>query len=113
MQTFMFSLSTMSLFIPVITSMTGILLGWLIGRRKSKIEVDLLEVKRLESLIALWKDIADNIKIEYVTLRAENKELINKINDLDIQLDAVRKENEKLLKVLRELKKQQNGTNEK
>ena len=75
--------------------------------------MDLLEVKRLESLIALWKDIADNIKIEYVTLRAENKELINKINDLDIQLDAVRKENEKLLKVLRELKKQQNGTNEK
>ncbi len=97
----------LSLLVPVVTSATaGTLIGWFIGRRKQKIEVELLEIQRLEKLIAIWQQLAEDIKTEYESLKKENGRLIAQMDELEKKMDALKQENDKLLKALKELKKQ-------
>jgi len=100
--------TVLSLFIPAITTVAGILMGWLVGRRKSNAEVGILEIQRLEKLITVWQKLAEDIKREYECIKIENKELVAKLESLEKQLDLMKKENEKLLRALKELKKQSN-----
>jgi septal ring factor EnvC (AmiA/AmiB activator) len=102
----MFTPAILSLFVPVIASIAGALIGWFLGRRKHKAEADLLQLQNLEELIKIWQNMAKDIKKEYEELKKENKHLIAQIEELEKKMDALNDENDKLLKALKDLKKQ-------
>ena len=54
-----------------IGTVVSLLGGYLIGRRKGKVEVQKVELE----LIIAWKKIADDLRNEVIFLRAEVKEL--------------------------------------
>ena len=43
----------LSLFIPVATAATGILMGWFLGRKRANAETNLLELQNLQKLIEI------------------------------------------------------------
>jgi hypothetical protein len=75
----------LSYLIPVI--MLGI--GHILGRRKSKAESELLEMQTTEKAVAIWRQLAQDLKKEVTDLRTlvnelakENGKLQKEINDL-------------------------------
>jgi septal ring factor EnvC (AmiA/AmiB activator) len=97
----------LSLFIPVATAATGILMGWFLGRKRANAETNLLELQNLQKLIEIWQKMAKDIKEEYENLKEENKFLISQMSELEKKMDALKDENDKLLRALKEIKKQQ------
>jgi uncharacterized coiled-coil DUF342 family protein len=75
----------LSYLIPVIL----FVLGHLSGRRKSKAETELLEMQTTEKAVAIWRQLAQDLKSEVAELhdlvgelKEENGKLRHEINEL-------------------------------
>jgi predicted RNase H-like nuclease (RuvC/YqgF family) len=61
----------LSYLIPVIL----FILGWINGRRKSKAESELLEMQTTEKAVAIWRQLAQDLKTEVAELHSLVEEL--------------------------------------
>ncbi len=96
---------------PVIGTFAGAIITWLFTRKKDKKELDLLEIEAVRETLNIWKELADELKEEYKTLhasfiemKAENKALKSNLVTIKSQLDSFKKENENLLRHIKEIK---------
>lgn len=73
--------------IPVIT----LIVGHITGRRKSKAESELIEIQTTEKAVAIWRQLAQDLKEE--------------VEELHTLIDELKQENEKLRTEINNLKK--------
>ena len=73
----------------IVMTVVTTLIGYFVGRRKSNAETDNQVLKNLELSIGLYKNMIDD-------LRTEIRELNQKIQDLEIKVDSLKQENNKL-----------------
>ena len=78
----------LQLLIPI----AAVLLGWLIGYRKSKAEVENTEVDSISTAVKIWRELAQDLK--------------NEVDEFRTIVNELRVENEKLRFEILELKKQ-------
>lgn len=67
--------------------------GWIVARRKNKIEADSNEIDNLDKAVAMWRTIAEDLKKENEEKRKQEKgmrdeilDLRNRISDLEERL---------------------------
>jgi uncharacterized coiled-coil DUF342 family protein len=77
----------LSYLIPVIL----FVLGHISGKRKSKAEAELIEMQATEKAVAIWRQLAQDLKTE-----------VNELRDL---IDELKGENQQLHKEINQLKK--------
>jgi predicted nucleic acid-binding Zn-ribbon protein len=75
----------------IVMTIVTTLIGYFVGRRKSKAETDNQVLKNLELSIGLYKNMIDD-------LRTEIRELNVKIQDLETKVESLMIENRKLKK---------------
>lgn len=76
----------LSYLIPVVLY----ILGWASGRRKSKAETELVEMQATEKAVAIWRQLAQDLKTE--------------VKELRTLVDELKEENEKLQEEINQLK---------
>lgn len=89
-----------SVVIPVLTALGAGFSGWLFGRRKQAAEAVASELETIEKAVAIWREIAQDLKKE---LEAQSAE-IAKLRD---EVSTLRKDNAGLLSELKQIKKNQ------
>ena len=75
-----------------ILPLVAALLGWAIGYRKSKAEVENTEVDSISTAVKIWRELAQDLK--------------NEVDEFRTIVNELRVENEKLRFEILELKKQ-------
>lgn len=82
------------------------LITWFFARRKNAAEVDSMELDNVDKATGIWRQLAEDLKLEVDTLRnnqqrilteqslilSENRELNQKVNDLTTQNAKLTKE---------------------
>jgi hypothetical protein len=66
------------------SAITG-LFGWLIGRKKENVEIQGSEIKNAADVVALWKDMASELKGEVMELREKVEALSTEIHNLRVE----------------------------
>jgi len=94
---------TMDIFLTLIQSVVptfiGALSGWLFARRKQKAEARQSELDTVEKAVAIWREVAEGLKLELQVQREEIAVLRSKI-------EALHSDNTRLLGELKKFKKQ-------
>lgn len=70
---------------PAITTLVGAFAGWFFTRKKQQAEASLQELDAVEKAIAIWREIAQDLKVEL----QEHK---NKVDSLSQKLEEVYEE---------------------
>lgn len=94
-----------TLFVPILTTLAGAFSGWFFGRRKQQAETMHSELQTIEKAVAIWREIAQDLKKE---LAAQSLQ----INELRQEVSTLRRDNVRLLTELKAIKKRQNQDNE-
>ena len=68
----------------IFSAITG-LFGWLIGRKKENVEIQGSEIKNAADVVALWKDMASELKGEVMELREKVEALSTEIHNLRVE----------------------------
>jgi septal ring factor EnvC (AmiA/AmiB activator) len=102
--------TAMELFLTyIIAPVLTLLLGWVIGNRKSVAEVRNLELDATQKAIAIWKDLANTIETELKEVNQERKrevaELKQEIAKLRIVVNELKSENTQLKEYIDKIKK--------
>jgi len=94
-----------TLFVPALTTLAGAFSGWFFGRRKQQAEAVQSEMQSVEKAIAIWREIAQDLKKEL----SEQTVQIEKLRD---EVSTLRRDNARLLTELKSIKKRQNQNND-
>ncbi|MGB7527699.1 MULTISPECIES: hypothetical protein [Sphingobacterium] len=89
-----------SLLIPLITSIAGAFSGWFFGRRKQTAEAVQSELESVEKAVAIWREIAQDLKKELAEQSLQ-------IQNLQMEIGTLRRDNARLLSELKQIKKVQ------
>lgn len=92
-----------TLLVPVITTMAGAFSGWFFGRRKQQAEAQASELETVEKAVAIWREIAQDLKKE-LALQSDE------IGKLREEVSTLRRDNARLLTELKIIKKNQHAT---
>ena len=92
-----------NLIIPILTAFAGAFSGWLFGRRKQAAEAVASELETVEKAVAIWREIAQDLKKELEVQSA-------KIVKLSAEVSTLRRDNSRLLKELKSINKHQEET---
>lgn len=68
--------------VPSITGALGAFVSWIFGRKKENVEIQSNEIKNASEIIALWKDMASELKQEVSELRDKIDVLSKEVHDL-------------------------------
>ena len=68
--------------IPSTTGALGALVSWIFGRRKENTEIQGSEIQNVTQAIAIWKDMATELKAEVADLKDKVENLSNEIHTL-------------------------------
>ncbi len=71
--------------LPGLFSALSGLFGWLIGRKKENVEIQGSEIKNAADVVALWKDMASELKGEVMELREKVEALSTEIHNLRVE----------------------------
>lgn len=70
-------------FLPeIITGFAGTFSGWIFARRKNKIQTDSNEIENLDKAVALWREIAQDLKSVIDDKQKMEEELRAEISEL-------------------------------
>ena len=89
-----------ALIIPTLTAFAGAFSGWFFGRRKQAAEAVASELDTVEKAVAIWREIAQDLKKELA-------EQTMKIEKLSEEVSTLRRHNARLLSELKAIKKHQ------
>lgn len=73
------------LILPSLFSAIAGLFGWLIGKKKENVEIQGSEIKNAADVVALWKDMASELKGEVMELREKVEALSTEIHNLRVE----------------------------
>lgn len=90
-----------TLLAPIITTIVGAFAGWFFGRRKQQAEAVMNELETVEKAVAIWRQIAQDLKAE---MELQSKQILS----LRTEVEELRKDNAGLLQELKRIKKNQN-----
>lgn len=68
--------------IPSTTGALGAFVTWIFGRKKENAEIQGSEIQNVTQAIAIWKDMATELKIEVAELKQKVDELSNEVHNL-------------------------------
>lgn len=94
-----------TLLVPILTAFAGAFSGWFFGRRKQQAEAVQSELQTIEKAVAIWREIAQDLKKEL----AEQSEQIEKLRE---EVSTLRRDNARLLTELKAIKRRQNQNHE-
>lgn len=78
--------------------LTGIA-GWLAGRRKNVADARITEMDAVEKAISVWRNLSENLQGRY-------EAVINKVDQMEKELDGLREDNARLRRENKELIRQ-------
>jgi hypothetical protein len=81
----MMDLFDKDLILPSLFSAIAGLFGWLIGKKKENVEIQGSEIKNAADVVALWKDMASELKGEVMELREKVEALSTEIHNLRVE----------------------------
>jgi predicted RNase H-like nuclease (RuvC/YqgF family) len=68
--------------VPSVTGALGAFVTWVFGRKRENVEVQNSEIKNVADVVALWKDMASELKQEVSDLKVKVEQLSTEIHTL-------------------------------
>lgn len=96
-----------ALIIPLLTAFAGAFSGWFFGRRKQQAEAVASELETVEKAVAIWREIAQDLKKELAEQTEKIEAQSAKIVKLSEEVSTLRRDNARLLGEMKVIKKHQ------
>lgn len=87
--------------------------AWFFARKKNAAEAKSVELENVASAVTIWREAAEELgkqlklyNDQLFEQRAENEKLSAEIRELRVEIEALKKQNCRLVKELKELKKE-------
>jgi peptidoglycan hydrolase CwlO-like protein len=82
------------------------LAGWLFGRKKQNVEVKSTELDNVEKAVAIWREMASDLRGQFQALQAEVLTLQKQVTKLEIENERLKANNEEFQAEIDDLRKQ-------
>lgn len=96
-----------TLLVPTLTAFAGAFSGWFFGRRKQAAEAVASELETVEKAVAIWREIAQDLKKELAEQTAKIEAQSAKIVKLSEEVSTLRRDNARLLSEMKVIKRHQ------
>lgn len=96
-----------NLLFPIVTTLVAAFSGWFFGRRKQKAEAVSTELDAVEKAVAIWRQIAEDLKRRQDEQSLKIEAQTSEISLLREEVSTLRRDNARLLSELKAIKKNQ------